>query len=463
MKYASDADFTDNSEKVLPAARPLATTPVMGLPLVCETTADVVPALLSPGQRCVYFMNAHCFNVRARCPTYKRALNRADVLLPDGIGVEIAAKLGGASIPENLNGTDLTPGLMTAAAQKGLSVFLLGGRSGTAQRAAQKLCTHTPGLQIAGTCNGYDDLHNTEALIDRINASGADIVLVAMGVPLQELWIDKHAHRLNARLIMAVGGLFDFLAGNVRRAPVPVRRARLEWVWRLAMEPRRLARRYLIGNFNFLARATHHALSQASANASAKRTLDIGVAGVALALLGPALLLTALLIRFDSKGPALFYQTRVGLNGKPFRILKFRSMHLDAEARRAALLNTSNRDGLCFKAHDDPRITRIGRWIRRFSIDELPQILNVLKGDMSIVGPRPALPEETAQYPLRALQRQQVKPGITGIWQVSGRADIGFEKMVDMDIAYVRAHSIILDILLIGLTFRALISGRGAY
>ena len=138
-------------------------------------------------------------------------------------------------------------------------------------------------------------------------------------------------------------------------------------------------------------------------------------------------------------------------------------MHIDAEDRLAAIRAQSDRDGICFKSRHDPRITRVGRILRRTSIDELPQILNVFLGHMSVVGPRPALPPEVAAYPAAALERLSVRPGITGLWQVSGRADIGFDKMIDMDVAYVRSKNTLLDLMLLLLTVRAVVSGRGAY
>jgi len=194
-----------------------------------------------------------------------------------------------------------------------------------------------------------------------------------------------------------------------------------------------------------------------------KRGFDIGASLTLLLLISPVLLTVAALIKLESPGPALFRQVRVGKNGAHFTIFKFRSMHTDAEARLAKIRETSDREGVCFKSRHDPRITRVGRFIRRFSIDELPQVLNVLIGDMSLVGPRPGLPSEVEAYPTRALERLQARPGITGLWQVSGRADIGFEKMVDMDVAYVRSRSFLLDLLLLALTARAVLSGRGAY
>ena len=442
----------------------LPTLPILGLPVVTATTHETVQALLSgSAARQVFFFNAHCANIRAQNPAYGAALARADYVLPDGIGVELAARMQGNRLAENLNGTDFTPALLAEAARRGKSVFLLGGRPGTAQAAADRLCLTIPGLKIAGTLNGYQDAQNEDAAIHTINASGADILLVALGVPLQELWLDRNGARLSPQLRLGVGALFDFLAGNVKRAPKPVRRARAEWVWRLAIEPRRMARRYLIGNVTFLARAMRHALPRPSPAQIAKRALDLTLSACGLLALTPLFALTALAIRLDSRGPVFLPQERVGRDGRPFRMIKFRSMHVDAAERRAALLASSDRDGICFKSRNDPRVTRVGRLLRRSSLDELPQILNILLGHMSVVGPRPALPEEVAAYPAPALERLSVRPGLTGVWQVSGRADISFEKMIQMDVAYARSRSVLLDLILIALTVRTVISGRGAY
>lgn len=442
---------------------PLARQTVLGLPLVNADTATAIAGLLDGPARSVFFLNAHCANLRSRDRAYATALARADAILPDGIGVDLAARMTGTRLRENLNGTDFTPALLREAAARGRSVFLFGARPGTAEAAAGTLAATIPGLRIAGTCDGYEGAADPQAAIRAINASGADILLVAMGVPMQELWIDRHLPDLAPRLVLGVGALFDFLAGNVSRAPAPVRRLRLEWVWRLAQEPRRLAKRYLLGNASFLVRATLHALRQSGRDALLKRGFDIVFSAALIAAISPLLLLVAVLIRLDSPGPFLFRQIRVGKDGAPFTIYKFRTMFIDAEARLAAIRAQSDREGICFKARNDPRVTRVGRLLRRYSIDELPQIFNVLFGQMSLVGPRPALSSEVAAYPARARERLQTRPGITGLWQVSGRADIGFDKMVDMDVAYVRSRSFLLDLLLLAMTARAVISGRGAY
>ncbi|MGQ0566314.1 MAG: sugar transferase [Gemmobacter sp.] len=200
-----------------------------------------------------------------------------------------------------------------------------------------------------------------------------------------------------------------------------------------------------------------------SAVPSAKRLFDVSVTLLALLAIWPLIAMVALLVRLGSPGPAFFVQTRVGRNGMRFGMVKFRSMSLDAEARRAALVSASDRDGLCFKMKDDPRVTPLGRFLRRSSLDELPQLFNVLWGDMSLVGPRPALPQEVAAYPPEAMGRLAVLPGITGVWQVSGRAEVGFDAMVAMDLAYARQHSLAGDLAILARTAGVVATGRGAY
>ncbi|WP_253913108.1 WecB/TagA/CpsF family glycosyltransferase [Pseudoruegeria sp. HB172150] len=456
-----------NDSSVSPVAAPargIETIPLFGLDVISADAQTVITELLTPGRRSrVAFLNAHCANVARRNPDYHDALATADMVLPDGIGVELAARMQGRRFLANLNGTDFTPALLWQAAARGLTVFLLGGQDGVAEVAADKLCLQIPGLRIVGTRDGYRGMEDETAAIAAINAARPDILLVALGVPQQDLWLARNARRIDARITMGVGALFDFLAERVKRAPGAVRKAKCEWIWRLAMEPRRLAGRYLIGNATFLAHAAVAAMAKADRMLATRRLIDIALAGGALAVLSPLVVLLALAIKIDSRGPVLFRQARIGKDGTPFTMFKFRSMHVDAEARRAALLARSDREGVCFKSRNDPRVTRVGRLLRRFSIDELPQILNVLRGEMSVVGPRPALPEEVDAYPERALGRLSVKPGLTGVWQVSGRAEIGFDKMVDMDLAYARSRTILLDLILIAMTFRAVLGGRGAY
>lgn len=191
--------------------------------------------------------------------------------------------------------------------------------------------------------------------------------------------------------------------------------------------------------------------------------LDLALILLSLPVLLPVLALIALSVKLGSQGPVFFVQKRVGENGRCFRMVKFRTMYPDAEARRALLLAGSERAGLCFKQRNDPRVTRVGRLLRRSSLDELPQLWNVLRGEMSLVGPRPALPEEVVLYSPRAMERLKGLPGLTGLWQVPGRADIGFDEMVELDIRYLSKASLALDLSLLVRTMGAVRSARGAY
>lgn len=204
-------------------------------------------------------------------------------------------------------------------------------------------------------------------------------------------------------------------------------------------------------------------LAQA-ARPAAKRAIDVLGAAAGLLVLSPLLLGTALAIRIESPGPALFRQVRVGKRGRPFTMLKFRSMRITAESEKSALAaRNESRDGVLFKMKADPRVTRVGRIIRRLSIDELPQLINVLKGDMSIVGPRPALPAEVEQYDYQARKRLQGKPGLTCLWQISGRSELAFSEQVDLDLRYLQSKGVVRDIEIIARTVPAVVSGRGAY
>lgn len=198
-----------------------------------------------------------------------------------------------------------------------------------------------------------------------------------------------------------------------------------------------------------------------------KRAFDIAFSLVAIAvLLIPSIVLCAA-IRLESPGNPLYSQKRVGRIGRDgqirtFDMYKFRSMHKDADERLAELADLNEADGPLFKIKDDPRVTRIGKFIRKHSIDELPQFLNCLMGQLSCVGPRPPLPSEVAQYDERAMRRLSVKPGLTGYWQVRGRSDTGFEEMVDMDLAYIEERSFLVDLKVVAKTVAAMFNGKGA-
>ncbi|QOR62935.1 exopolysaccharide biosynthesis polyprenyl glycosylphosphotransferase [Sulfurovum indicum] len=266
----------------------------------------------------------------------------------------------------------------------------------------------------------------------------------------------------------------------------------LEWIYRLLQEPKRMWRRYLVGNPLFLVRTylwhkkqkrermrryyetvagekrltfipdlslvTHRVYPYF------KRAVDIIVASIAILLLSPVMLTVAMLIKAESRGPVLFSQKRVGRDGKVFSMYKFRSMVQNAEALKKELAAANeSKDGVIFKMKDDPRITKVGKFIRKWSIDELPQLFNVLKGDMSLVGPRPPVPSEVAEYSSEDLKRLHIVPGITCYWQVSGRSEIPFKQQVDLDKKYISTRSLWTDIKILFATIPAVLAQKGAY
>lgn len=191
--------------------------------------------------------------------------------------------------------------------------------------------------------------------------------------------------------------------------------------------------------------------------------MDVVASAAALVALVPAFACCAVLIALDSRGPVFFRQVRVGRNGVPFTMLKFRSMHVGAEHRKRFVAHLNLASGPLFKVARDPRTTRVGLFMRRWSIDELPQLINVLKGDMSLVGPRPALPEELALYEPEEFRRLTVPQGLTGLWQVSGRASLPREAWAGLDLWYVSHPSLTVDVLILAQTLRAVTTGVGAF
>jgi exopolysaccharide biosynthesis polyprenyl glycosylphosphotransferase len=204
-------------------------------------------------------------------------------------------------------------------------------------------------------------------------------------------------------------------------------------------------------------------ISLTAGNALAKRLFDLAIS-VAIVLLGlPIWVLIALAVKLSSRGPVLYTQQRVGLHGRTFRMFKFRSMYADAEAHLPDVMSTNEASGPLFKMQNDPRVTPVGAWLRKFSLDELPQLINVVTGEMSLVGPRPPLPREVSSYSVHDWRRLEVTPGMTGLWQVSGRSALTFEEMVRLDLFYIENWSLSLDVTLLFRTIPAVLLARGAF
>ena len=220
-----------------------------------EAVEEICAAAANAERRSFFFANADCLNIAAQSADYHDALRAPGVkVYADGIGVRLAGWISRRPVVANVNGTDMFPLLCERAAQRGLRVFFLGAAAGVARRAADEMLARYPDLKVAGVRDGFFDHENCDDVLDEVNRAQAHILMVAFGAPRQELFIHRCAERLTAPVRMGVGGLFDFYSGDKPRAPRWVRRVCLEWAWRLAVEPRRLWRRYLVGNPLFLAR-----------------------------------------------------------------------------------------------------------------------------------------------------------------------------------------------------------------
>ncbi|MBV1908275.1 MAG: WecB/TagA/CpsF family glycosyltransferase [Kangiellaceae bacterium] len=444
--------------------------------VVLQTTNKPQSSQLS--QTKIGFVNANNLNISYSSRTLTEHYRKCDRVFADGSGVMLASRLTENShsrLKHNINGTDMFPFLCDALEISGGSIYLLGADKGVAEQVAKNIKITNPKLEVAGFHDGYfsDDLSCRRA-IKSINRSNPSILLVAMGTPMQEFWLDKYSNSLKVPVVMSVGGLFDFFANKVSRAPSLLRKMGLEWTWRLANEPKRMWRRYILGNPLFLFRvlkesfankkSLHRTNISSTTQRLLKRSLDLVSACLGLILLSPLLLMIATAIMIESPGSPLYTQLRVGKNGKLFKFWKFRSMVTNAhQLRKTNDYKNDSAGGVLFKLRNDPRVTRIGHYLRRYSLDELPQLWNVVSGEMSLVGPRPALPEEVARYSEEDKARLKVLPGITCYWQVSGRSDLSFNQQIMLDKQYIDTCSFWTDIKILLRTLPAVLSGKGAY
>lgn len=665
--------------------------------------ARVEAFIAEGGSRLVCYANAECINQSLEDRAYARILQAADLVCADGMGVVWASRLTGDPLPERVNVGDVMERFCALAAAKGYRLFLLGGSPGVAKRAAARLKRRFPGLEIAGTHHGYFSHAQDADVVRTINQTRPHVLLVGMGVPRQEKWLWQHRAQLRAPVLWGVGALFSYYAGLMPRAPVWLRAAGLEWLFRLLLEPQRLWKRYLVGNaffivrtlalplidaglvsaawlgaywmwrwlddpfgftindvepyvqavalivgiwlvtcagfglyrrprripvleeFSQVVRATaigwlstmaagflfrelsvgrpvvllagilifvlllasrltvralewrlaqrglglrralivgtgaladrlkgeiegwpaghqvmgfvsdgkgEHAVPASDVVGSvtelerlirdwriqdvflasqnlrlddelnllqrherlglnfhvvskelepfakrlplgravelpllnlpstkpnggyewSKHAFDVAVAACGVALGWPLLLLIALWIRLDSPGPALFTQQRVGLRGRRFAMYKFRTMTAGTPVYAVAPNDTQ-----------DPRVTRAGRVLRRWSLDELPQLINIVRGDMSLVGPRPEMPFLVERYKPWQRQRLCATPGLTCLWQVLGRKELPLHHNMEYDLYYVRHRGWPLDLAILSRTIPAVFFRRGAF
>ena len=271
----------------VPSRRAVATDPmapadgrpaisILGVPfseLRFDAAVERIRSMMRSGtSHQVVLANAHTLNLAYTDRAYQQVLEHASLVLRDGVGVELAAALYGGSLPHNFVGTDFVPALLQRLADPEVRVFLYGAEPGIAEAAARALDAHCPRIRVVGVQHGYE---NGTATVARIRAARPDVLLVALGNPLQEQWIAQHLEQLDACIALGVGALFDYLAGNVPRAPLWIRRVRCEWIFRLVVEPRRLWRRYLAGNVQFLWRVLRARLRTATQRPGADETGEV--------------------------------------------------------------------------------------------------------------------------------------------------------------------------------------------
>ena len=406
------------------------------------------------------YVNADCLNKLKDSDKYRKNLAKFNLVLPDGVGLKWALKLKGILPGDNINGTDFSPKILELAAQENWSVFFLGGEGDISKNALAKFKNVYPNLNVAGSHHGF--FNEDKLVIDYINKSKVQILFVGFGSPLQEQWVVDNYKYLSVNIVICVGGMFDFYAGKVQRAPLLIRQVGFEWLYRLYQEPKRLWNRYIVGNANFIFWNVSHALDiRMFCLNVCSRTIDVVISFIALIIWAPFHIILYCLLFITERRNPIFKQVRVGKNGQRFIMYKYTTMDSDIILEEEEFKRYVS-DGIRYKNKSDPRITKIGFWLRKFSVDEIPQFLNVLKGEMKLVGPRPALDEEVEKYTQVHKLRLLVKPGMTGLWQISGRSELSCKKQFELDLNYVMTRTIMLDLTILIKTIPAVYSARGA-
>ena len=451
--------------------------------------------LMTPGNKTLSFVDATVLN---QCRDDKQAyemLKRAELLVPRGQALQLQLSVYNADLQPSAPTQMLYDELLLELESRQLTTVFLAGDKKMVTALEPLLLQRYPKLKCSvQTLN--DQYHfSTAQLANQLQQSESQVVISLLESPQQERMLSRLNRLMKDQLFIGIGtglpeSLIELKATEStlwRRISLALRKKRhsillkpTQWLGYAArwfeakLRPQGDAAQLnlaLLGSGwrsrllrTLIAVKASSFRMRRAIGALLKRALDLIGVGTGLLLLSPMLIVVALLIKLSSPGPIFYSQMRVGLRGKLFRMWKFRSMYTDADKRKAELeAQNEMAGGVLFKMKRDPRITPIGRIIRRLSIDELPQLLNVLTGEMSLVGPRPALPQEVEAYPVLARARLEVKPGLTGLWQISGRSDLPFDKQVLLDTAYVHTQSTTNDIKLIAKTIPAVVSGKGAY
>ena len=422
-----------------------------------------------------------------RHPAVRSAVNGADLFVPDGYSLVWLARRRGVPLERRVCGADLLWGFCRVAHERRYRMFFYGDVPEVLERLRSRIEHTFPGARIVG-CESppFRPLTPEEdaAAVQRINDAQPDVVWVGLGAPKQERWMAEHCGRIRAPVLVGVGAAFKFISGDVRRAPEWVGERGGEWLWRLAHEPRKLWRRSLLDAPRFAAlallelagilevstepvtapggtaRMPGPSRPRSRLNAGAKRMFDVIMAGAGLVVSSPLWLMVAWGVKRTDGGPVFYTQERVGRGGRRFQSLKFRTM----------TPNSNEGPGVRQAAEHDPRVTPMGRWLRATALDELPQLLNILRGDMSFVGPRALAPREIevnghgASVGLDEIPgyevRQRVRPGLTGIAQIYARRDLPRRHKFRYDRLYVNQTRFGLDLRLFALSLVVSLRGK---
>lgn len=439
-------------------------------------------------------------------PEFKAVINEADLVTPGGMPLVWMLRWLGCKKQPRVYGPELTLQVCAAAAQCGAPVGLYGGSEEALTRLVQQLTVRFPGLKIVYSHSPpFRKLTAAEEadVQKAIRASGCRILFVGLGCPKQEHWMALQRGNIPA-VMLGVGAAFDFISGQKPQPFAWMQRMGLEWLFRWCTEPRRLFYRYAYHNPRFVVLAgaefiRNKLFGQAKPTGEAtaanngktvphdgalagqatvmerslrgkpvqvigKRAFDIAFASVALVVLAPLLVILWVLVRLSSPGPALFRQARVGFRQAPFMMYKFRTMVAKPPQAVLEAHTTAANQGILLKGKDDARVTPLGRWLRSTSLDELPQLFNVLTGDMSLVGPRPLLPFMLERHPEFRQIRCLLRPGITGLWQISERHNnTSAAAMLPYDLEYVRRFGLLTDLRILLRTPSAVFAGKGAF
>lgn len=455
----------------------------------------IAQSLFTPSNQTIIFTDAIALNHIGKDKLAFEMLRHADLVIPKGRGLKLMLKQTAASHANAAPSEQLYQELLSEIEHRTLKVSFLVSKVSHASRLENLFAQLYPSLEyeIIIIDNAYR--FSTNELAAQLERVDTRVVISCLPSPIQERMLSRLNRHLHNQLLIGAGEGF---IGSLEELPNKARNKLHKFLSALRRRRQSILlrphhwlsylSRWLENIFN---RTENHKGLNASLTRNGwqtrllrlsialkawsfrsrrhlsyfiKRLLDLLGVGTGLLMLLPLLIGVGLIIKFSSPGPIFYSQIRVGLRGKTFRMWKFRSMYTDADKRKAELeAQNEMAGGVLFKMKKDPRITPIGRIIRRLSIDELPQLFNVLTGEMSLVGPRPALPKEVAEYPVLARARLEVKPGLTGLWQISGRSDLPFDKQVLLDTAYVHTQSTSNDIKLIAKTIPAVIGGKGAY